>query len=45
MEFVSPWFLGGIDYLEKYGIQLSVFQGYEKYKIRSCGMDFWEFCG
>ena len=32
-------FVCSMEYLEKYGIQLSVFQGHEYYDIRSC---FWK---
>ena len=48
MHTLYTGFVRVIEYLEKYGIQLSIFQGHEKYEIQSCGMesiDFQEFCG
>ena len=38
-------FVLSMEYLEKYGIQLSVFQGHEKYEILSCGMEKYVFWG
>ena len=34
-----------MEYLEKHGIQLPVFQGHEKYEIHSCGMEKYGFSG
>ena len=34
-----PWFILSMEYLEKYGIQPSVFQGHEKYDIQGCSME------
>ena len=35
---IVTWFIRGMEYLEKYLIQLSVFQCLELYEIQSCGI-------
>ena len=40
---VLTGFVLRMEYLEKYGIQLSVFQGHELYEIQSCGMEKYGF--
>ena len=44
-QFIYSGFVHSMKYLEKYGINLSIFQGHEKYEIQSCGMEKNGFSG